>query len=69
MFLKHYAPNHALVDTKCQVEKGHNSDKSNPKFTKISSGHLQFGSKLLAKFHQPNSSYSLDILLPRFLFD
>ena len=29
-------------------------------------GHLYFGSKLLAKFHEPNSSGSLDILLIRF---
>ena len=61
-FVKHYAPNYMLVDTKCQ------SWKSNPKFTKIYSGHLHIGSKQLAKFHEPNSSDSLDILLTRFSF-
>ena len=40
--------------------------KRNISPTKILSGHLHLGSKLLAKFHEPNSSGSLDILLTRF---
>ena len=47
---------------------GHNSDKCNPKFTKILSGYVNVSSKLLAKFHDPYSSGSLDILLTRFSF-
>ena len=34
-----------------QVEKGCNSNKSNPKFTKTYSGHLHIGSKLFVIFH------------------
>ena len=51
-----------------KVEKGPNSDKSTPKFIKVYSGHLHMGFKLLAKFHEPNSSGNLDILLTRFSF-
>ena len=42
---------------------GCNSYKNNLKFTKIKSGHLHIGSKLLANFHEPNSSGFLDICL------
>ena len=80
MFVKHNAqphphplspppsPSHRtarLSKQNVKVEKGHNSYKSNPKFTKIKSGHLHIGPKLLAKFHVPNSNGSLDILLTR----
>ena len=35
VLVKHYAPNHSLVYTNAKLEKEYNTDKSNPKFTKI----------------------------------
>ena len=55
----------AFVIGALRVKKGARFDKSNPKLTKLYSGHLHIGSKLLEKFHEPNSSGSLDILLTK----
>ena len=53
MFVKHNAPNYFLVYTKCQVEKGHNSDKINPQVNQVI-------------FSWPSFRGSWDILLTRF---
>ena len=58
VFVKHYAPTICVSIQNAKVEKEHNSHQN--------TGHLHLGSKLLAKFHEPNSSGSLYILLTKF---
>ena len=49
-----------------KLEKGDNSAKYLWKFGKILSGHLHHGHNLYAKYHDPSSNGSSDMLLTRF---
>ena len=49
-----------------KLEKGDNSARYIQSFAKSLSGHLHLGHNLCAKYNDPSSSHSPDILLTRF---
>ena len=65
-FCSYFVEKIAFYNPKCQSEKGDNSVKYLQNSAKSLTDHLLLGHNLLAKYLDPSSSDSLDILLTRF---